>query len=972
MVKDINKKLFLERLSGVPILIIMDNGNLIASNKIRRDTFAGIDQDISFYDLFDSDDINSLKQNILSSRIHNTIFKGTYNLDISQGGSKPFEVTVAPFRKDDSTEYFVTFIPAEDTAPPLNIYIYHADLDNILRDVELRNLIGKIKSSFPFTFIGKVKVANEIETLDFPIWVKDGARKFLLSNKKYASLQEMSKKDIEGKEGGAFLPEFNKELFNEVDEFIEESSNSVILERKLVSPHSGNVITTLSAEIPIYDIDKTVIGYIGFSKSLNEKEFVSDNPIAIKFIKTNNNEVKGDMDDLVIHTSPEPIFIYEIENLKFIEVNDAALKLYGYRRDEFLQMDLTDLYAPEDIQTLIESSSQKSMLGTFSGPWRHKKKNGSSILLEIGKSSIDYKGKKAHLNILRDVTDIIELKTKLKEYKATFDNASDLVFITDKEGFITYSNESVKNILGYSKSDLQNTQIVSLLSEEFRGNVNSTIFQSGGKDSISADVAFRKNAGSSIEGNLMATPIENYEGEIVSYNFTIKIQSGENTTASVPTEGASVQVSGDQSDPSFLSNLFHELLTPVTVLIGLAREIIDNIEEPTEDQKEASEIIQENQKLLMHTMDTAAEYASLQSNQFRISPTNIKFIDMLDEIQNNTKKVAQSRGIEFSYGKISSSLIFESDLSKFQTLLSVFIKFALQITSESRLYLSAYQLDNDNCIVSLRDKRAEISEKLNNGLDDVMEKDEAEVRHTYGFSRFEIRLTRRLLSLLNGRKEIVNKNGAPAEFGFVFPIKFVESTELGYQTKQDKLFEEKKVEQTESPVPEPEPPAAEKPVPTEIPPAPAVAVEQEPVQEAEPEELVVVKSSAPPKDFALKDLTALYVEDQIDSQILFKVQMKELKSIEFANSVENALPLLQSQKFDFVVLDMNLQGEYNGLDALRIIQQLPGYENVPVIAATAYVLPGDREKFIAAGFTDFLSKPILRDKMTDILSKVVV
>ena len=112
------------------------------------------------------------------------------------------------------------------------------------------------------------------------------------------------------------------------------------------------------------------------------------------------------------------------------------------------------------------------------------------------------------------------------------------------------------------------------------------------------------------------------------------------------------------------------------------------------------------------------------------------------------------------------------------------------------------------------------------------------------------------------------------------------------------------------------------------------------------------------------------MEDQIDSQILFKVQMKGLKLIEFANSFEKAIPLLQSKKYDFIIMDINLQGEYNGLDALRAIQKMPEYSDVPIVAVTAYVLPGDRERFITAGFNDFISKPILRDKLESALNNI--
>ncbi|MCH6575568.1 MAG: response regulator, partial [Bacteroidetes bacterium] len=153
---------------------------------------------------------------------------------------------------------------------------------------------------------------------------------------------------------------------------------------------------------------------------------------------------------------------------------------------------------------------------------------------------------------------------------------------------------------------------------------------------------------------------------------------------------------------------------------------------------------------------------------------------------------------------------------------------------------------------------------------------------------------------------------------------------------------------------------------------------EEPQQEAEFEvkdELIfneVVKQEYQHLDdkLGLNHLTCLYIEDQVDSQILFKVQMKGLKDIKYAVSFEEALPLLDTEQFDFIVMDINLQGEYNGLDALKIIHKMQGYEDIPIIAVTAYVLPGDKEKFIATGFNDFIAKPIFREKMIESLEKI--
>jgi len=120
----------------------------------------------------------------------------------------------------------------------------------------------------------------------------------------------------------------------------------------------------------------------------------------------------------------------------------------------------------------------------------------------------------------------------------------------------------------------------------------------------------------------------------------------------------------------------------------------------------------------------------------------------------------------------------------------------------------------------------------------------------------------------------------------------------------------------------------------------------------------------------ISKLNCLYLEDQVDSQILFKVQLKELHDVKFAVSFEEAQQVMLNYQFDFIVMDINLQGEYNGLDALKIIKTMPAFSSIPIIAVTAYVLPGDKEKFIAAGFDDFISKPIFKEKMMESLEKI--
>jgi CheY-like chemotaxis protein len=247
-----------------------------------------------------------------------------------------------------------------------------------------------------------------------------------------------------------------------------------------------------------------------------------------------------------------------------------------------------------------------------------------------------------------------------------------------------------------------------------------------------------------------------------------------------------------------------------------------------------------------------------------------------------------------------------------------------------------------------------------------------------GISRITIHLAMSLLSLLSGKFEVIELGKDKSDCRFVFPLEvqnavLVEPQEVPVPEFKrteiaDIVVEPKVEEQPEEPVPA-EPLHEEEHVEEEI------QVEKHFVEPAKKPDLpLTAKKSAAkvPSGFSISSLSCLYIEDQVDSQILFKVQMKELKEIKFAVSFEEALPLLNNFHFDFLVIDINLQGEYNGLDALRIIHKMPGLEEIPIIAVTAYVLPGDREKFIASGFNDFISKPIFHEKMVDVLSKIFI
>ena len=87
--------------------------------------------------------------------------------------------------------------------------------------------------------------------------------------------------------------------------------------------------------------------------------------------------------------------------------------------------------------------------------------------------------------------------------------------------------------------------------------------------------------------------------------------------------------------------------------------------------------------------------------------------------------------------------------------------------------------------------------------------------------------------------------------------------------------------------------------------------------------------------------------------------------MDIARSGDDALELVKEKRYGAVLMDISLGRGISGLDVTKFIREIPGYENTPIIAVTAYAMNGEKEKFLAAGLNDYISKPF---KNTDLIA----
>jgi len=197
-----------------------------------------------------------------------------------------------------------------------------------------------------------------------------------------------------------------------------------------------------SAEVaPIQDAHGTTTSYLAIKEDITERKKLED------ALRENEEKYR-----IIFSQNPQPMWIYDMETLNFLEVNQAAIDHYGYSKEEFLSMTLKDIRSAEDLNEFYNSVERAKSSESTVEESRHIKKNGQVIDLEITSQSIHFKGKKARHVLLNDVTKRKQNEIKLQQselkYRQITENISDVVWTTDLQINTLFMSPSVEKMVG--------------------------------------------------------------------------------------------------------------------------------------------------------------------------------------------------------------------------------------------------------------------------------------------------------------------------------------------------------------------------------------------------------------------------------------------------------------------------------------------------------------------------------------------
>ncbi|MEH1801277.1 MAG: PAS domain S-box protein [Nostoc sp.] len=213
-------------------------------------------------------------------------------------------------------------------------------------------------------------------------------------------------------------------------------------------------------------------------RNLSVKEQVALQQLARQIIRYLELKLQKNIDDsqrsfnLLFSKNPNPMWVYNQNNLQFLDVNEAAVVHYGYSREEFLQMRITDIRPLKDVPIFMEYLGQKYPNLYFAGQWRHRRKNGQIIDVEIFTHPIDYGRYNAHLVNIRDITEYKKIEKTLQESEARFRAISEaipvpLIISRVSDGLILYANPELLQTFRFSPEHLVNHKKILDLYHDF-------------------------------------------------------------------------------------------------------------------------------------------------------------------------------------------------------------------------------------------------------------------------------------------------------------------------------------------------------------------------------------------------------------------------------------------------------------------------------------------------------------------------
>ena len=379
---------------------------------------------------------------------------------------------------------------------------------------------------------------------------------------------------------------------------------------------------------------------------------------------------------------------------------------------------------------------------------------------------------------------------------------------------------------------------------------------------------------------------------------------------------ARYSIVADLAKNNFLASISHEIRTPLNAIIGLSEVLVE--EQLTEEQQSHLQIISESAQNMLVLINDILDYSKIEAGQFSLDISQCSLEHLLAVLESSTRPQAIQKNLEFTISqKTNLPVTIKTDPVRLRQCLTNLIGNAVDFTEKGyvRVLVSLENHNGTDCIrFDVEDTGVGIAEQDQQRIFQEFPQAATVSERRSAGTGLGLAIAKKLVHLLGGEICLKSKIGQGSTFSIIIPAGLDVNTQPVFN-KNDQL---KRIRKEKS----------------------------------------VSKG-------AMLSGKVLVAEDTPTNQTLIKLLLAKLGlQSAIAEDGKQAVEMALKEDFDMVLMDIQMP-HMNGYDATKRLRQA-GFIK-PIIAVTAHAMRGDKEKCLAAGCDDYISKPINRKQLVDVL-----